>query len=58
MSVVEHHEVVDTGDIRTDTKVATTRLVASPGQVIAGALGLPIAIIGIIAVARAGSTVP
>lgn len=54
MSVVEHHEVTETGDARTDTKVATTRLVVSPGQVIAGVLGLVIAIIGVIAVARGG----
>ena len=54
MSVVEHHEVVQTGDTRTDTKVATTRLVVSPGQVIAGVLGLAIAVIGVITVARGG----
>jgi hypothetical protein len=54
MSVVEHHEVVESGDLRSDTKVATTRLVVSPGQVIAGALGLVIAIVGVIAVARGG----
>jgi hypothetical protein len=54
MSVVEHHEVTQTGDMRTDTKVATTRLVVSPGQVIAGVLGLVLAIVGVIAVARGG----
>jgi hypothetical protein len=54
MSVVEHHEVVETGDARTETRVATSRLVVSPGQVIAGALGLVIAVIGIMAVARGG----
>jgi hypothetical protein len=54
MSVVEHHEVVDTGDARTETKVATSRLVVSPGQVIAGVLGLVIAVIGIMAVSRGG----
>lgn len=54
MSVVEHHEVVQTGDARTDTKVATTRMVVSPGQVIAGVVGLVIAVVGVIAVARGG----
>jgi len=54
MSVVEHHDVVESGDMRTDTKVATSRLVVSPGQVIAGVLGLIIAVIGIMAVARGG----
>ena len=54
MSVVEHHDVVETGDARTETKVATSRLVVSPGQVIAGVLGLVIAVIGIMAVSRGG----
>ena len=54
MSVVEHHDVVETGDTRTDTRVSSSRLVVSPGQVIAGILGLVIAVIGIIAVARGG----
>jgi len=54
MSVVEHHDVVDTGDTRTETKVATSRLVVSPGQVIAGVLGLVVAVIGIMAVSRGG----
>ena len=54
MSVVEHHDVVENGDARTDTRVATTRLVVSPGQVIAGVLGLVIAVIGIMTVARGG----
>ena len=54
MSVVEHHDVVETGDSRVDTKVASSRLVISPGQVIAGVLGLVIAVIGIMAVARGG----
>ena len=47
MSVVEHHDVVENGDTRTDTKTASSRLVVSPGQVIAGVLGLVIAAIGI-----------
>jgi hypothetical protein len=54
MSVVEHHEVVETGDARTETRVATSRLVLSPGQVIAGVLGLVISVIGIMAVSRGG----
>jgi len=54
MSVVEHHDVVETGDTRTDTRVASSRLVVSPGQVIAGVLGLIVAVIGVIAVARGG----
>jgi predicted exporter len=52
MSVVEHHDVVETGDTRTDTRVSSSRLVVSPGQVIAGILGLVMAVIGIVAVAR------
>jgi hypothetical protein len=54
MTVVEHHDVVETGDARTETKVATSRLVVSPGQVIAGVLGLVIAVVGIMAVSRGG----
>jgi hypothetical protein len=54
MSVVEHHEVIEDGAERTDTRVASSRLVVSPGQVIAGALGLVIAVIGVMAVARGG----
>jgi hypothetical protein len=54
MSVVEHHDVVETGDTRTDTRVSSSRLVVSPGQVIAGILGLVMAVIGIMAVARGG----
>ncbi|MDP9333014.1 MAG: hypothetical protein M3Q30_06875 [Actinomycetota bacterium] len=54
MSVEEHHEVVETADARTETTVATTRLAVSPGQVLAGVLGLVIAVIAIMTVARAG----
>jgi hypothetical protein len=54
MSVIEHHDVVETGDTRTDTKTATSRVVVSPGQVIAGVLGLVVAAIGIMAVSRGG----
>lgn len=54
MSVVQHHDVAESGDVRTDTKTATSRLVVSPGQVIAGALGLVIAVIGVMSVSRGG----
>jgi hypothetical protein len=54
MSVLEHHDVVESGDARTDTRVATTRLVVSPGQVIAAVLGLVTATIAIMTVSRAG----
>ena len=54
MSVVEHRDVVETGDARVETRVATSRLVVSPGQVIAGVLGLAVAVIGIMAVSRGG----
>jgi hypothetical protein len=54
MSVVEHHDVVEAGDEWTDTRVATTRLVVSPGQIIAGVLGLVVAVIGVMTVARGG----
>jgi hypothetical protein len=54
MSVVEHHDVVESGDERTDTRVATTRLVVSPGQVIAGVLGLVVAVIAVMTVSRGG----
>jgi hypothetical protein len=54
MSVVEHREVVEAGDARVETRVATSRLVVSPGQVTAGVLGLAVAVIGIMAVSRGG----
>jgi len=54
MSYVEHHDVVEADDIRSETRTATSRVVVSPGQVIAGVLGLIVAIIGVITVARAG----
>jgi len=54
MSVVEHHDVVESGDVRTDTRVATTRVVVSPGQVIAGILGFVTATIAIMTVSRGG----
>jgi hypothetical protein len=54
MSYVEHHDVVDVDDIRSETRTATSRVVVSPGQVVAGVLGLVVAIIGVMTVARAG----
>jgi hypothetical protein len=54
MSIAEHHDVVESGDSRTETSTATTRLVVSPGQVIGGVLGLVIAVIGIMTVSRGG----
>ena len=54
MSVVEHHDVVVSGDTRVERRVATSRFVFSPGQILAGALGLVMAVIGVITVARAG----
>src|SRR5262245_43572956 len=54
MSYVEHHDVVEAGDLRSETRTSTSRIVVSPGQVVAGVLGLVIAIIGVITLARAG----
>src|SRR3954471_8532191 len=54
MSYVEHHDVVEADDIRSETRTATSRVVVSPGQVVAGVLGLVVAIIGVMTVARAG----
>jgi hypothetical protein len=54
MTYAEQHDVVQTADARTDTRIATSRLVVSPGQVLAGVLGLVVAIVGVIAVARGG----
>jgi hypothetical protein len=50
--MVEHREVVDTDNVRSETRVASSRFVFSPGQIIAGVLGVVVAIIGIIAVSR------
>jgi hypothetical protein len=52
--MVEHREVVDTENLRSETRVASSRFVFSPGQILAGILGLVVAIIGIIAVSRGG----
>jgi len=54
VSIVEHREVVDTDDLRSETRVASSRFVFSPGQILAGILGVVVAIIGIIAVSRGG----
>ena len=54
MSIVQRHDVIETGDVRRETRVAASRFVFSPGQVIAGALGLVTTIIGIITLARGG----
>jgi hypothetical protein len=52
--MVEHREVVDTDNERSETRVASSRFVFSPGQILAGILGVVVAIIGIIAVSRGG----
>ena len=52
--MVEHREVVDTGDVRSETRVSSSRFVFSPGQIVAGVLGIIVAIIGIIAISRGG----
>jgi hypothetical protein len=52
MSVVEQRDIYDTPDVRSETKVATTRVSIGPGQIIAFALGLALAIIGAITAAR------
>jgi hypothetical protein len=54
MSVVEHRDVYETPETHAETRVASSRVVVSPGQVIAGVLGLVLAIVGAIAVARSG----
>jgi hypothetical protein len=52
MSVVEHRDTYESPDVRTDTTIASTRIAIGPGQVIAGTLGLAIAVIGAITAAR------
>ena len=54
MSIVEHREVVESDDLRSETRVASSRFVFSPGQILAGILGVVVAIIGIIAMSRGG----
>lgn len=52
--MIEHREVVDSGAARSETRVAASRFVFSPGQILAGVLGLVLSIIGIIAISRGG----
>ena len=54
MSLIEQHDVVQNGSQRFETRSASSRLVFSPGQVIAAALGLVTAVIGIITLSHAG----
>jgi hypothetical protein len=54
VSIVEHREVVDTDNVRSETRVASSRFVFSPGQIVAGILGIVVATIGIIAISRGG----
>ena len=53
MTAIEHN-VVELGDERVDRRVTTSRFVFSPGQIIAGILGLVMAVIGAITMSRAG----
>jgi hypothetical protein len=54
MSVIEQRDVVQSGNMRIETRASSSRFVVSPGQVVAGALGLVAAVIGIITLSRAG----
>jgi hypothetical protein len=54
MSLIEQHDVVENGNARVETRASSSRVVVSPGQVVAGALGLVDAVIGIITLSRAG----
>jgi len=54
MTISEHRDIVQTPDVRTETKVSTARMVWSPGQVITAILGIVIAVIGVIATSRGG----
>ena len=54
MTIQEHREIVSTDGVQAETRVTTSHFVFSPGQVIAAVLGAVTAIIGIIAIARAG----
>jgi len=54
MNVVERHDVVQAGDERSETRVASSRFVFSPGQILAGVLGLVVAVIGVITASRGG----
>lgn len=52
MSVVEHRDTYESPDVRSERTVASSRISIGPGQVIAFALGLALAIIGAITAAR------
>ncbi len=52
MSVIEQRDTYESPDVTRQTNVAATRVAIGPGQVIAFALGLAIAIIGAITAAR------
>ena len=54
MSVIEQRDVVESGNGRIETRASSSRFVVSPGQVLAGVLGLVVAVIGIITLSRAG----
>jgi len=54
VSIVEHRDVVETDDLRSETRATSSRFVFSPGQIIAGILGVVVAVIGIIAISRGG----
>ncbi len=54
MSIVQHRDVVDSGDAHVERRVATSRFVFSPGQLLAAALGVAMAAVGIITASRAG----
>jgi hypothetical protein len=54
VSLIEQHDVIHNGSTRLETRSASSRLVLSPGQVIAAALGLATAVVGIITLSRAG----
>ena len=54
MTISEHRDIVQAGDVRTETKVSSSRIVWSPGQILTGILGIVTAVIGVIAISRGG----
>jgi hypothetical protein len=54
MTISEHRDIVQAGDVRTETKVSSSRIVWSPGQILTGVLGIVTAVIGVIAISRGG----
>jgi hypothetical protein len=54
MSIVEHHDVVGVGSTRAEQRRTISRFVFSPGQILAGVLGLVMAVVGIVTASRAG----